>query len=40
MASLLLAAGSAGRRYALEHSRIMIHQPMGGVRLHVLLTVV
>jgi ATP-dependent Clp protease protease subunit len=30
MAALLLAAGSPGMRYALPHSRIMIHQPMGG----------
>lgn len=30
MGSLLLAAGSDGRRYALPHSRIMIHQPSGG----------
>lgn len=31
MASLLLSAGTKGKRYALPHSRIMIHQPMGGV---------
>ena len=30
MAAFLLAAGSKGKRYALPHSRIMIHQPMGG----------
>jgi ATP-dependent Clp protease protease subunit len=30
MGALLLAAGSAGKRYALENSRIMIHQPLGG----------
>lgn len=30
MGALLLAAGSQGKRYALPHSRIMIHQPMGG----------
>ncbi|GAB4233637.1 MAG: ATP-dependent Clp protease proteolytic subunit [Chlamydiales bacterium] len=29
--SLLLAAGTKGRRHALPHSRIMIHQPFGGV---------
>jgi ATP-dependent Clp protease protease subunit len=29
MAALLLAAGSKGKRFALPHSRIMIHQPMG-----------
>jgi ATP-dependent Clp protease protease subunit len=31
MAALLLAAGTKGRRFALPHSRIMIHQPFGGV---------
>ncbi len=31
MGALLLAAGTKGRRYALPNSRIMIHQPMGGV---------
>ncbi|MFH1292991.1 MAG: ATP-dependent Clp endopeptidase proteolytic subunit ClpP [Pseudomonadota bacterium] len=30
MAALLLAAGAVGKRYALPHSRIMIHQPLGG----------
>ena len=30
MAALLLAAGAAGKRSALPHSRIMIHQPLGG----------
>lgn len=30
MGALLLAAGTDGKRYALPHSRIMIHQPMGG----------
>ncbi len=30
MAALLLAAGTKGKRYALPHSRILIHQPMGG----------
>lgn len=30
MGSLLLAGGAAGSRYALPHSRIMIHQPSGG----------
>ena len=29
-AAVLLAAGVKGRRSALHHSRIMIHQPMGG----------
>lgn len=32
MGALLLAAGTAGKRYALPHSRIMIHQPWGGVQ--------
>ncbi len=31
MAAVLLAAGTKGKRFALPHSRIMIHQPMGGV---------
>ena len=30
MAAWLLAAGEKGKRYALPHSRIMIHQPLGG----------
>lgn len=30
MAAVLLAAGAKGMRYTLPHSRIMIHQPMGG----------
>ena len=32
MGSLLLTAGATGKRYALPHSRIMIHQPLGGVQ--------
>ena len=32
MGSLLLTAGALGKRYALPHSRIMIHQPLGGVQ--------
>src|SRR5437867_9690820 len=32
MAAWLLAAGTPGKRYALPHSRIMIHQPLGGVQ--------
>jgi ATP-dependent Clp protease protease subunit len=32
MAALLLAAGTKGKRYALPHSRIMIHQPMGATQ--------
>lgn len=31
MASLLLAGGTKGKRYALPHSRIMMHQPFGGI---------
>ncbi len=30
MAAILLAAGARGRRFALPHSRILIHQPLGG----------
>jgi ATP-dependent Clp protease protease subunit len=30
MGALLLAGGAPGKRYALPHSRIMIHQPLGG----------
>jgi len=30
MGALLLAAGAAGKRHALPHSRVMIHQPLGG----------
>jgi ATP-dependent Clp protease protease subunit len=32
MGAFLLAAGAKGKRYALPHSRIMIHQPSGGFR--------
>lgn len=32
MGSLLLAAGEPGMRYALPHSRILIHQPLGGAQ--------
>ena len=32
MGALLLCAGTAGKRYALPHARIMIHQPWGGVQ--------
>ncbi len=31
MAAILLAAGTKGKRYALPHSRIMLHQPSGAV---------
>ncbi|HHJ36391.1 MAG TPA: ATP-dependent Clp endopeptidase proteolytic subunit ClpP [Gammaproteobacteria bacterium] len=30
MGAVLLAAGSKGKRYSLPHSRVMIHQPLGG----------
>jgi ATP-dependent Clp protease, protease subunit len=30
MGAVLLAAGTAGKRFALPHSRVMIHQPSGG----------
>jgi ATP-dependent Clp protease protease subunit len=32
MASVLLVSGAKGKRYALKHSRVMIHQPLGGAR--------
>ena len=32
MGALLLAAGAKGKRFALPHARIMIHQPLGGVQ--------
>src|SRR3989344_2758277 len=32
MGALLLASGAKGKRYSLPHSRIMIHQPLGGAR--------
>ena len=32
MAAVLLVAGEEGRRSALPHSRVMIHQPLGGVQ--------
>jgi ATP-dependent Clp protease protease subunit len=32
MGSLLLAAGTAGKRFCLPHARIMVHQPSGGFR--------
>ena len=31
MAAVLLAAGKKGKRFALPHSRIMLHQPLGGL---------
>ena len=31
MGALLLSAGTAGKRFALPHSRVMIHQPSGGM---------
>jgi ATP-dependent Clp protease protease subunit len=30
MGAVLLAAGAKGKRYSLPHSRVMIHQPLGG----------
>ena len=30
MGAILLAGGAAGKRYGLPHSRVMIHQPLGG----------
>ena len=32
MAAVLLVAGEEGKRWALPHSRVMIHQPMGGAQ--------
>ena len=32
MAAVLLVSGTAGKRFALPHSRVMIHQPMGGAQ--------
>ena len=32
MAAVLLCAGAQGKRFALPHSRVMIHQPMGGAQ--------
>lgn len=32
MAAVLLTAGTKGKRFALKHSRIMIHQPLGGAQ--------
>jgi len=32
MGAVLLAAGAAGKRYALPHARIMLHQPWGGMQ--------
>ncbi len=32
MGAVLLSAGTAGKRSALKHSRVMIHQPMGGTQ--------
>lgn len=32
MAAVLLVAGEKGKRFALNHSRVMIHQPMGGTQ--------
>lgn len=32
MAAVLLVSGATGKRFALKHSRVMIHQPMGGAQ--------
>ena len=32
MAAVLLVAGTQGKRFALNHSRVMIHQPKGGAQ--------
>jgi len=32
MASVLLVSGTKGKRFGLKHSRVMIHQPMGGMQ--------
>ena len=32
MAAVLLVSGTTGKRFALKHSRVMIHQPMGGAQ--------
>ena len=32
MGAVLLVAGAKGKRFALQHSRVMIHQPMGGAQ--------
>jgi ATP-dependent Clp protease protease subunit len=32
MGAVLLASGTKGKRFALPHSRIMIHQPIGGIQ--------
>ena len=32
MAAVLLVAGQDGKRFALQHSRVMIHQPLGGMQ--------
>ena len=32
MGQFLLCAGAPGKRYALPHARIMMHQPSGGIR--------
>ena len=32
MGAVLLVAGATGKRFALQHSRVMIHQPMGGMQ--------
>lgn len=39
MGSVLLAAGAKGKRHALPHSRIMIHQPSGGMQVLIKYTI-
>lgn len=36
MGSLLLAAGTPGMRHSLPNSRIMVHQPSGGVQVRLI----
>jgi ATP-dependent Clp protease protease subunit len=39
MGAILLAAGAKGKRYALPHSRIMIHQPLGALKARPLISI-
>lgn len=39
MGSLLLAAGTKGMRHSLPNSRIMIHQPSGGVQVKIYFSI-
>jgi len=38
MASLILAAGATGKRYALPNARVMLHQPSGGAQVRYSMT--